>query len=360
MNAAIMPARTIHRTLNEDACYEAMVQKRASSDGLFFVAVTSTKIYCRPVCPSRTPMRKNVRFYASPDEAEGAGFRACKRCLPREPARAEVTLVKRICRLLDAADAPPSLADLSLQFSVSAFHLQRTFKRITGLTPRQYAETRRIERLKRGLRDGNGVSAAVYGAGYGSSSRAYEAAGGALGMTPGSYGRGGAGMRIGYTITACRYGLMLVAATERGVSAVSFGDREAPLEEGLRAEYPNAEISRESTSMRRWVNDVLRAVDKDTDQPQLPLDIQATAFRRRVWDALRTIPRGETRTYSQIARQVGSPKAARAVGTACRTNPVSYVVPCHRVVREDGGLGGYAYGLDRKKKMLDRESRPGK
>ena len=167
-------------------------------------------------------------------------------------------------------------------------------------------------------------------------------------------------MRIAYTVTTCRYGFMLVAATERGVSAVSFGDREPPLEEALRAEYPNAEISRNNTSMRRWVNDVLRAVDKDVDQPQLPLDIQATAFRRRVWDALRAIPRGETRTYSQIARQIGSPKAARAVGTACATNPVSYIVPCHRVVREDGGLGGYAYGLDRKQKMLDRESRPGK
>lgn len=354
MQAATMATNT--QSLNEDACYAALTQRRASSDGLFFVAVTTTKIYCRPVCPSRTPMRKNVRFYTSPDDAERAGFRACKRCLPREPARAEVTLIKKICRLLDTADVPPRLADLSVQCSVSPFHLQRTFKRITGLTPRQYAETRRIERLKSSLRAGNGVSAAVYGAGYRSSSRAYDGAAGALGMTPGTYGRGGAGMSIAYTITPCRYGLMLVAATERGISAISFGDREMPLEDALRAEYPHAQIDRDNTAMRRWVNEVLRAVDRNTDQPQLPLDIQATAFRRRVWDALRTIPRGETRTYAQIARQIGSPKAARAVGSACRTNPVSYIVPCHRVVREDGGLGGYAYGLDRKKKMLDREA----
>lgn len=349
--AAVAP----RRALDEDMCWEAIQQRRQSADGLFFVAVTSTKIYCRPTCPSRTPLRKNVRFYATPDEAEVAGFRACKRCKPREPVRSDVTLVKRICKHLDDAESIPTLAQLSSTFGVSQFHLQRTFKRITGLSPRAYSESRRTELLKKGLRNGNGVAAAVYEAGFGSSSRAYESANGHLGMTPGRYAQAGAGMRISYTITASTFGYMLVAATERGVSAISFGAKERGLEEGLHAEYPAAEIVRDDTAMRRWVTDVLRSVEEGVEQPQLPLDIRATAFRRRVWDALRSIPRGETRSYSDIARQVGSPKAARAVGNACHVNPIPIIVPCHRVVAEGGGLGGYAYGLEMKKKLLKRE-----
>ena len=343
------------RALDEEMCWEAVQQKRQSADGLFFIAVTSTKIYCRPTCPSRTPLRKNVRFFATADEAEAAGFRACKRCKPREPVRSDVMLVKGICKHLDEAEAIPTLAQLSAVFGVSPFHLQRTFKRITGLSPRAYSEARRTELLKKGLRNGNGVAAAVYEAGFGSSSRAYEAAGGHLGMTPGRYAKAGAGMRIAYTITTSTFGYMLVAATERGVSAISFGATERPLEEGLLAEYPAAEVVRDDTAMRRWVRDVLRSVEEGVEQPQLPLDIRATAFRRRVWDALRTIPRGETRSYSDIARQVGSPKAARAVGNACHTNPIPIIVPCHRVVAEGGGLGGYAYGLRMKKQLLTRE-----
>ena len=342
-------------TLNEDACWEAVEQRRKTSDGLFFVAVTSTKIYCRPSCPSRTPMRKNIRFFRTPDECEAAGFRACKRCQPRDPVRSDVTLVKRIARRIEATDATPRLADLSAEFGVSQFHLQRTFKRVTGLTPRQYADARRTERLKTTLRNGagNGVAAAVYEAGYGSSSRAYESAPGQLGMTPAAYGRGGAGMQIAFTITTCMFGRMLVAATERGISAVTFGDSDKPMVEALHAEYPAAEIARDDTSMRRWVEGVLRTVDAG-EQPQLPLDIRATAFRRKVWEALRAIPRGETRTYSQIAKSIGAPKAARAVGNACHDNPVAGIIPCHRVVAANG-LGWYAFGLDTKKKLLARE-----
>jgi AraC family transcriptional regulator of adaptative response/methylated-DNA-[protein]-cysteine methyltransferase len=350
---ATMPAAS-NRTLDEEVCYQAVVRKRQASDGLFFSAVRSTGIYCRPSCPSRTPLRKNLRFYATADEAEAAGFRACKRCRPRDPMRTDAALVKAICRSLNARETPPTLAELSQEFGISPFHLQRTFKRVTGLSPRAYAESRRTERLKRGLRDGNGVASAVYGAGYGSSSRAYEQAPTRLGMTPGAYGRGGAGMRITYTITSTDFGRMLVAATERGVSAVSFGEDDGRLEEALRDEYPAAEIARDDGVTRRWVESILPALE-GAGYKQLPLDIRATSFRRRVWDALLAIPRGETRTYSQIAAQIGAPKAARAVGNACGANPVAVVIPCHRVVASDGTLGGYAYGLERKKKLLERE-----
>jgi AraC family transcriptional regulator of adaptative response/methylated-DNA-[protein]-cysteine methyltransferase len=344
------------RRLDEDACWQAVVDRREESRGLFVTAVTSTKIYCRPGCPSRMPLRKNVRFFATPDEAERAGFRACKRCRPRDPARADVTLVQRICRELEKADErAPTLDALSQRFGVSAFHLQRTFKRITGLSPRRYAELRRSEKLKRGLRNGDGIAAATYSAGLGSSSRLYERAPAITGMTPARYQRGGAGMRITYTVTSCMFGRLLVGATERGVSAVSFSDSDERLVAALEREYPAAEIARDDASMRPWVEKVLRAVDGGAAQPDLPLDIRGTAFRARVWDALRAIPRGETRTYGEIAQAIGAPRAARAVGNACHNNPIAVIIPCHRVVRGDGDIGGYGGGVENKRKLLERE-----
>ena len=349
-------ARTKTRALDEDACWEAIEQRRASCDGLFFVGVTSTKIYCRPTCPSRRPLRKNVRFYATADEAEAAGFRACKRCKPRDPVRSDVALVKSISRRLDSSEDALTLADLSAEFGVSPFHLQRTFKKISGVSPRQYAAARRAEKLKRGLRNGNGVSAAVYDAGFGSSSRAYESAPSMLGMTPARYGRGGAGMQISYTIATCPYGRMLVGATSRGISSLKFGDREQTLIDRLIEEYPRADIQRDDAEMRRWVDDVLRAVEDGTGERQLPLDIRATSFKLRVWEALRKIPRGETRSYSDIARAIGEPKAARAVGNACATNPVALIIPCHRVIKGNGELGNYGGGGPKnKQKILERE-----
>jgi len=345
-----------NRQLNEDACWQAVLDRREASRGLFVVGVRTTGIYCRPGCPSRMPLRKNVRFFATPDEAERAGFRACKRCKPRDPARADVTLVQRICRELErSGERAPTLDALSRRFGVSAFHLQRTFKRITGLSPRRYAELRRSEELKRGLRAGDGIAAATYGAGLGSSSRLYERAPSITGMTPARYQRGGEGMRITYTVTSCMFGRLLVGATERGVSAVSFSDRDEPLIAALEREYPAAEIARDDASMRPWVAKVLRSVDDGAAQPDLPLDIRATAFRARVWDALRAIPRGETRTYGEIARAIGSPSAARAVGNACRNNPVAVIIPCHRVVRGNGDIGGYGGGVENKRKLLARE-----
>ena len=352
-----MVVEPMQRQVNEDACWEAVAQRRSASDGYFVVAVRTTKIYCRPSCPSRTPKRENVSFFASPDEAEAAGYRACKRCRPREGARPDAALVRAVCAAIDTAiEAPPSLADLSARFGKSPFHLQRVFKRATGVTPKQYAAARRTERAKIALRGQRGVTTAIYEAGYGSPSRLYERSNGRLGMTPASYGRRGEGTAIAYTITSCDFGRMLVAATERGIAAVKFSASDADLEQELQHEYAAADIRRDDASMRSHVDAIVRSIAAGTGEAlRLPVDIRATAFRIRVYEALRQIPLGVTRSYSDIARQVGSPKAARAVGTACAQNPVAIAVPCHRVVREDGTLGGYAYGLDRKQMLLDRE-----
>lgn len=343
------------RRLNDDQCWQAVSERRSSATGLFVVAVRTTKVYCRPGCPARMPKRENVEFYATPQEAESAGYRACLRCKPRERVRSDVALIQRVCARLDAAEQPPTLASLSREFGVSAFHLQRTFKRITGITPKQYTQARRVEPLKRGLRGANGVAAAGYDAGFGSSRGLYEQSPVRLGMTPAAYRRGGAGMTIRYTIATSAFGRMLVAATERGLSAMSFGERDADLEQRLLVEYPAADIAREDASMKTWLDQVLRSVNDGEPNAHLPLDIRATAFRARVYEALRAIPRGETRSYADIARSIGAPRAQRAVGNACNTNPVGYVIPCHRVVRSDGSIGGFRGGVARKEKMLARE-----
>jgi len=352
MTAMQTPAR---RNLNDDACWDAVLERRPSADGLFVIAVRTTGIFCRPTCPARPPKRENVAFFASPAEAAAAGYRPCKRCHPADPQRPEHLLVRDICRRLDDADRVVTLDELATEFSMSKFHLQRVFRRAVGVSPRAYADARRLERAKEALRNGNGVADAVYGAGYGSGSRLYERASAQLGMTPGSYRRRGAGMRIAYTIVTTTYGRMLVGATERGVASVGFADNDERLESYLRGEYSGAEIVRDDALMQPWIKRVLRVVEEGEAPGALPLDIRATSFKLRVWQELQRIPRGQTRTYSDIARAIGAPNAARAVGNACGTNPVAYVIPCHRVVREDGSLGGYGWGIERKKQMLRRE-----
>lgn len=342
-------------TLNEEACWQAVVERRASARGLFVVAVRTTGVFCRAGCPARVPKRQNVAFYASARQAAAAGYRPCKRCRPSEALSPEQDVVRRICRRLEAADGVPTLDELSAEFGLSKFHLQRLFRRAVGVSPRAYASGRRAERVKQALSEGDGVAGAAYASGFGSGSRLYAESDGLLGMTPGVYRRRGSGMRIAYTIVDSRFGRLLVGATERGVSAVNFGDRDAALEDGLRHEYPAAEIVRDDGATRRWVRDVLRAVDRGEATESLPLDIRATAFRLRVWQELRRIPRGETRTYAQVARAIGEPKAARAVGQACGANPVAVLIPCHRVVSEGGGLGGYASGIARRRRILRAE-----
>jgi AraC family transcriptional regulator of adaptative response/methylated-DNA-[protein]-cysteine methyltransferase len=329
---ALPQSDTAAPALSDEACWQAALQKRRSADGLFYTAVLTTGIYCRPSCPSRMPLRQNVRFFPTADAAEAAGFRACKRCRPREPMRSDAQLVRDICRRLERADELPTLAQLSVEFGVSRFHLQRTFKKVTGLSPKAYASSHRAVRLRRALRDGQRATEAAFAAGFASTSRAYASA-----------------------VATSSFGRMLVAATERGVSTLIFGDDDNRLETDLRAEFPRASVTRDDAGMRRWVEAVLASVDAGLEQPQLPLDIRATAFRARVWAELRRIPRGETRTYGDVARAIGQPGAARAVGNACNANPVPVIVPCHRVVASDGTLGGFRYGVERKRQLLSRE-----
>lgn len=331
-------------------------------DGVFYYAVKSTGVYCRPSCPSKRPRPDKVLFFHAPVEAESAGFRPCKRCKPelageRDPAS---QIVKKLCRYVDGhPDEPMTLQALSRAIGVSTFHLQRTFKARTGITPREYAESRRLARLKAALRDGQSVTRSLYDAGYGSSSRLYERATSQLGMTPARYGKQGAGMTISYALAETRIGKMLLAATAQGICSVQFGDSDSELERALREEYAQAEIIRADRKLNAEVKAV-RALIQGDSAPPLPLDIQATAFQRRVWQALQAIPRGITKSYSKIASELGKPKASRAVARACASNRVAVVIPCHRVVREDGAMGGYRWGVERKKKLLALEAEEGK
>ncbi len=339
------------------ARWRAVLARDARRDGTFVFAVESTGIYCRPSCPARRPRKDRVRFYLLPEHAEREGFRACRRCRPREAAarHPHAELVRRVCALLDEEEGVPTLASLGARLHLSPFHLQRTFRRATGITPREYADARRLERFKELLQRKESITMATYEAGYGSSSRLYERTPGQLGMTPSAYRRGGTGVEIRYATTRSPLGRLLVAATPRGICAVKLGDKDAPLVAALRREYPSAAIVRDTGALRAATADLLRALQGRAPRLDLPLDIRATAFQWKVWRVLRRIPAGQTRTYRQIAAQVGAPRAPRAVGRACATNPVAVAIPCHRVIREDGGLGGYAYGLGRKQKLLEVE-----
>ena len=342
--------------------WEAVAAKDSRFDGQFVFAVSSTKIYCRPSCPSRRPRREHVTFFDIPDAAEQAGFRACLRCEPRRErvVDSRVELVQRVCRLLDAnQSATVKLAELAADAGVSTFHLQRTFKRIMGISPRQYQTARRFGNFKTLVREGEPVTQALYDSGFNSSSRLYEHAPEELGMTPATYGRGGRGTNINYTIAASPLGRLLVAVTDRGVCAVRMGDTDARLEKDLRAEFPAAAIRRNDSALREPVKKILNHLTNKEPKLDLPLDIRATAFQRQVWEQLRAIPYGQTVSYGEVAKALGKPGAVRAVGRACATNPVALVIPCHRVVREDQSLGGYRWGLDRKQKLIDRERKSG-
>ena len=335
--------------------WQATLARDRRADGTFVLAVRSTQIYCRPSCPARRPLRRNVIFFRTGQDAEKQGFRACLRCRPNE-ALSAAALVERATRELARTDEDgSSLTGLAAKLGTTPATLRRAFRQMTGLTPRDLAEAMRVARFKKMLREGRSITDALYETGYGSSSRVYERSDAHLGMTPATYQKGGKGMRIGYSIANSPLGKVLVAATERGVSAVYLGDQERKLVEELCEEYPLAEISAASIRDQRWVNEIMQRIDGETPHMELPLDLQATAFQRRVWQELQRIPRGATRTYRQVARALGKPKAVRAVARACATNPVSVVVPCHRVVREDGNLAGYRWGLPRKEQLLRRE-----
>ena len=335
----------------------AVASRDARSDGAFVYAVRSTGIYCCPSCSSRRPDAKHVLLFALPEEAERAGFRACRRCHPRQERRdARTEMVRQVCREIEASEeARAGLKRLAAVSGLSPAHLQRTFRKAMGISPRQYADAIRAARLKSRLRKETDVTTALYEAGYGSASRLYEQSNAQLGMTPATYGRGGLGMNISYTIADSALGRVLVAATSRGISAVSLGEDDARLVAALREEYPRAELRRSSGEQSEWVRAIVRHIAGHNPCLDLPTDVVATAFQRRVWEALRAIPMGATRTYSELAREMGHPKATRAVARACATNPAAIVVPCHRVVRKDGSPGGYRWGLKRKEQLLRQE-----
>jgi AraC family transcriptional regulator of adaptative response/methylated-DNA-[protein]-cysteine methyltransferase len=336
----------------EERYWQAAAERDRRADGTFVIAVRTTRIYCRPSCPARRPLRRNVVFFRTQQEAEAQGFRACLRCRPNELAAA-VALVRQAAKLLAAGSEDAlRLAEIAAELRTSPATLRRAFAQVTGLTPRELAAALRVERFKAMLRAGRSITDALYETGYGSASRVYERSNAQLGMTPAAYRKGGIGMKITYTIAKSPLGKVLVGATEKGVSAVYLGNDNAKMIAALREEYPRAELAAANEAYGRWVQEIVGRIEGRQPQVEVPLDLQATAFQRRVWQELQKIPRGATRTYAQVARAMGSPRAVRAVARACATNPVSIVVPCHRVIREDGKLAGYRWGLGRKKELL--------
>lgn len=347
-------ARTAPGT--DDAAWRAVLARDGSADGAFVYAVATTGVYCRPSCPSRRPRRENVVFFPAPADAEREGFRACARCGPAAPRAAE-RAVERALQLLAARDGERvPLAELARDVGLSPFHLQRTFRRVVGVSPRAFQDARRLEAFRRLVREGEPVGQAAYGAGYGSSRGLYESARGGLGMTPAAYRRGGEREVIRFATVGTGLGRLLVAATARGVCAVSIGDGDGPLERALREEFPRASLARDDAGLGETTRALVAALEGVPSPAPLPLDLRGTAFQLRVWQALREIPPGETRSYGAIAAAIGAPRAARAVGRACATNRVALLVPCHRVVRGAGDPGSYRWGAERKRRLLAAEA----
>ncbi len=342
-----------------DPRWAALASRDARADGAFFYGVTSTGVYCRPSCPSRRPLADRVRFFDTTAHARLAGFRACKRCRPDTVGLSSPSIdaVRRASAYLAThADEAVTLASLARVASLSPHHLQRKFKAIVGLSPREYQAAVRAGRLRSSLRNGRNVTTAIYEAGYGSPSRVYEAPP-TGGMSPSRYRSGGAGTRIDFSIVPVPLGFVLIAATGNGVCSVKLGDQPASLEHDLRHEYPAAEIHRHTQPRSSWVEAIVEHLHGKSASLDLPIDVQATAFQWKVWRALQRIPAGETRAYAEVARTIGKPKAVRAVARACATNPVALVVPCHRVIQTGGGLGGYRWGVERKERLLASEKR---
>lgn len=338
-----------------EEAWGAVLARDARYDGRLVYAVASTGIYCRPTCPSRRPARRQVSFYPDPAAAEKAGYRACRRCRPKGETAAAQAVAAALAYLDAHADEPLTLEQLGAEVGMSPAHLQRTFKRQVGLSPREYLAARRVERFKERLREGDDVTTALYEAGYGASSRAYEQAGERLGMTPGAYRKGGAGLAIRFTVVGTPLGRLLVAGTVKGLCSVTLGDDDQALEAALRREYPKAEVTRDNAGLTEWAQAVAAHLEAPGERLDLPLDLQATAFQLQVWKALRQIPRGATRSYGEVAAALGRPGAARAVARACASNPVAVVIPCHRVVQGSGEPGGYRWGAERKRMLLARE-----
>ena len=342
-----------------DPRWEAVLSRDAKRDGEFIFAVSTTGVYCRPSCPARRPRRENVTFFSRPEQAEKAGFRACLRCKPRAISGSpQLDLAKAICRHIEQhLDEPITLERLGKAFHQSPFHLQRRFKAALGITPREYADACRMRQLKRNLQAGDNVTRAMYDAGYGSSSRLYEKTSSQLGMTPDKYRRGAIAASIRYACADSPLGRMLIAGTDKGICSIQFARSDGELIEGLKREFPFATRKSDNGGLQTWVATLLKKMTGKELNAALPLDIRATAFQRRVWTYLQSIPFGATQSYKDVAKGIGEPTASRAVARACATNPVAVAIPCHRVVRGDGNISGYRWGVARKKTLLEMEQR---
>jgi AraC family transcriptional regulator, regulatory protein of adaptative response / methylated-DNA-[protein]-cysteine methyltransferase len=340
--------------VSDEHLWDQVQHRHAGAD--FLYAVTTMGVYCRPACPSPRPLRKNVRFFRSPSEAESAGFRACKRCDPKgERARIAQDVVRDASNFIEASEEIPSLEVLAKRSGYSRFHFLRMFRDHTGLTPRSYAQGVRARRLHASLAGGNRVVDAVADAGFGSESRVYEKTASLLGMTPGAARRGGQGERIRTAFADCPFGRLLVGATDKGVCFIGFAEPDDALMGDLRRRFPRAEVTTDDPALAGTVRAVLDFLREPKQALDLPLDLRGTAFQQRVWRTLCDIPAGETRTYAQLAEMAGNPKAIRAVARSCATNPVSLAVPCHRVIGSDGTLTGYRWGVPRKQALLEQE-----
>jgi AraC family transcriptional regulator of adaptative response/methylated-DNA-[protein]-cysteine methyltransferase len=343
-------------TTTGDPRWAAVVARDPAADGRFFYSVKTTGVYCRPSCASRRARPENVAFHATAAAAERAGFRPCKRCRPDQPAGEQAARVAELCRLIERAEHMPGLAMLAQQAGLSPWHLHRVFKAVTGLTPRDYAAAHRAQRVRTGLRKGGSVTEAIYAAGYNSSARFYEQSNAVLGMTPARYRAGGADTAIRFAIGQCTLGAILVAASARGICAILLGDDPAALVQDMQDRFPRAELIGGDAGFERRVAQVVGFVEQPRLGLDLPLDVRGTVFQQRVWQALQKIPAGTTVSYTEIAQRIGAPKSVRAVAGACAANTLAVAIPCHRVIRTDGGLSGYRWGVARKRALLDREA----
>ena len=347
-------------TNEQDARWRAVVERDSDFDDEFVYAVVTTGIYCRPSCAARTAKLQNVRFYDTAEAAKAAGFRPCLRCKPDEPTlrQQHATKIAEICRLIEASKTMPSLNQLAQRAQLSAHHFHRIFKAVTGVTPRAYALVCRAERMRATVRDCATVTQAIYDCGFNSSSRFYENSHEVLGMTPTNYRAGGANLNIIFALSKCSLGWILVAKSETGICAIALGDEPETLTRELEARFPHAARIDDDAAFATVIAQIVEFIEAPNREFDLPLDIRGTAFQQRVWQELRAIPCGETATYTQIAQRIDAPKAVRAVAGACAANSLAVVIPCHRVVKSDGALSGYRWGVERKRALLDQEKSP--
>jgi AraC family transcriptional regulator of adaptative response/methylated-DNA-[protein]-cysteine methyltransferase len=352
-------ARQLAAATVDDPRWAAIVARDPAADGKFFYSVDTTGVYCRPSCAARLPRPEHVQFHASRAQAEQAGFRPCKRCKPDQPPLAErhAAMVAEICRLIEDAETVPGLEALASRAGLSPYYFHRIFKALTGLTPGGYAAAHRARRVRAELDRSQTVTAAIFDAGYSSNGRFYERSGEVLGMTPSSYRAGGANTEIRFAVGECSLGSILVAASPRGVCAILLGNDPEALVRELQDRFPRAHLLGGDTAFEQLVAKVIGFVEAPGLGLDLPLDVRGTAFQQRVWEALRKIPSGATASYAEVARRIGAPKSVRAVAQACAANPLAVAIPCHRVVRNDGGLSGYRWGVARKRSLLEREAR---